>query len=166
MRIYAKPKDNFLPTQWHFWKWILLMFWICPKTYIVPFLDLLHGCQNTDTCHLTVSLRPNSSWTPQSSPTRRASHPHKHTLLYHSLLWLANLSIQLWCCRSDKHKVCGCAPFVHLITKAAMHADSKNRWCTAKPDKRENKGIKWTDSQSRRVSKLAQFPFHYKKHIS
>lgn len=24
----------------------------------------------------------------------------------------------------------------------------------------------WTDSQSRRVSKLAQFPFHYRKHSS
>lgn len=54
----------------------------------------------------------------------RASHPRKHTLLYLPLLWQANQSIQVWCCRSDTHKVCGCAPFVHLITKAARNT----RW--------------------------------------
>lgn len=34
----------------------------------------------------------------------------------------ADQSIRLWCCRFDTHEVCGCAPFVHLITKAACDA--------------------------------------------
>lgn len=64
-----------------------------------------------------------SSWTPESLlHSRAARHPRKHTHLYHSLLWQTNQSTQLWCRRSDTHKVCGCAPFVHLITKAACNA--------------------------------------------
>lgn len=53
----------------------------------------------------------------------RARRPCKYSLLYHSWIWQANQSIQLWCCRSDTHKQgCGCALFVYLITKAACNA--------------------------------------------
>lgn len=58
----------------------------------------------------------------QSHLHSRPRHPRKHILLYHSLFWQANQSIHLWCCRSDTHEVCGCAPFVHLITKTACNA--------------------------------------------
>lgn len=119
-----------------------------------------------------------------------ACHPHKRTLLYRPMLQQTKHWGWIWCCVSDAHKICGCVPFVDLITKPAHNTD-KNRWRAA--NKRENKWRKsgtytehndwhgliaddWNirgktnlvpfrtvDRLSKQL-KLAQFPFHNRKH--
>lgn len=110
----------------------------------VPFLDLLHGCQNTCASHLTASLRPSSSWAPLSRTYTAEPATHANTPYFIFLCFGRPINQY----RSDAvgltHTKSAAVPhlFTWLQKQHATHADSKNRWCAANADKTENKGRK------------------------
>lgn len=135
-----------LDSNKHFWHWL--------ESFLFKFSIFMKmtnrlSISSSDT-HMCLPSEGRRSWTYHEHSTvlnfqARVIHPHKHTLIYHPLLWQVSNSLRLWCPGSDTHQVCGCHPIVLLITKAAcesIRVDRKNRWWAANRLNTKPKGRK------------------------